>query len=115
MGGTGVVVALMMARWNILSLFDYFNYILGLMTSGLGALFFMGIFIKRIGSAAALIGFVTGMVSLILISRHTDLHFFLYGLTGMVISVAVAFLFSLIIKPGHQQSEGLTYKTIKKT
>lgn len=113
-GGTGVIVALMMAKWNILSLFDYFNYILGLMTSGLGALFFMGIFLRRIGSVPALIGFLFGMASLVFISQNTDLHFFLYGLAGMVISVLVALLLSLFIKTDHQQSEGLTYTTISK-
>jgi len=42
-GLTGVALALLMATLSILSLFDYFNTILGLLASGLGALFLMSL------------------------------------------------------------------------
>lgn len=60
-GALGMCMALLMATWHILSLLDFFQEILGLLSSGLGGLFLMGIFFPRIGGKAALTGFVCGV------------------------------------------------------
>ncbi|MBQ0049252.1 MAG: sodium/solute symporter [Bacteroidales bacterium] len=93
-GVVGVVIALMMASWDILSLLDYFNTILGLLTGGLGGLFFMGIFCKRIQGRAALIGFLAGTLFVFWLNFFTDANLFLFGAAGMVVSVVVALLLS---------------------
>lgn len=64
-GGLGTVLAVMMATWNILSLLDYFNSILGLLSSGLGGLFIMGIFFDRIDARGALLGFISGTLAVL--------------------------------------------------
>ena len=112
-GSIGILLALLMATWNILSLFDYFNYILGLMASGLGGLFIMGIFFKRINGKSALIGFIFGIVSLLLINNFTEIHFLLYGFLGIFISVSVALISSFIFPSSHKNLNGLTYATLK--
>lgn len=112
-GSIGILLALLMATWNILSLFDYFNYILGLMASGLGGLFIMGIFFKRIDGKSALIGFIFGIVSLIIINNFTEIHFLLYGFIGIFSSVSVALIFSFILPSIHKNLDGLTYATLK--
>lgn len=113
-GGLGVALALLMATWNIRSLFDYFNYILGLLASGLGGLFFMGIFFPRIDGRSALTGFVFGIVSLLLVNSFTDISFLLFGFIGMIISVTVAWLASFLWGKKNKDINGLTWKTLKK-
>lgn len=91
-GVLGVAIALLMASWDILSLIDYFNTILGLLTGGLGGLFFIGVFMKSIKGPAALIGFVSGTAFVFWMTYCTDASLFLYGAAGMVVSVVVAWL-----------------------
>lgn len=97
-GVIGVAIALLMASWDILSLLDYFNTILGLLTGGLGGLFLIGIFIPRIGGRAALTGFVAGTAFVFWMQYCTDANLFLYGAAGIAVSVIVAFLCSFIYK-----------------
>lgn len=92
----GIGMALVLAAWNIASLWDQFNTFLGLLTGGLGALFVMGIFFKRIGGTAALGGVTGGLMVLLLVKNHSDLSFLMYGFTGMFSSVVLALLLSLI-------------------
>ena len=97
-GMMGLCIALLMATWDITSLLDYFNTILGLLTSGLGGLFVMAVFIPRIKGWSALTGFIAGEVVVLLMYLFTDANFFLFGATGIVVSVIVAWLASLANK-----------------
>lgn len=96
-GIIGVVIALLMATWNILSLLDFFQEILGLLSSGLGGLFLMGIFFPRIGGKAALTGFCAGVLTVFLTKSFTDVSFLLYGFIGMTVSVAVGWCASFVV------------------
>ena len=109
-GVIGMGIALLMATWEILSLLDFFQEILGLLSSGLGGLFLMGIFFPRIGGKSALIGFIAGVGGVLLTKYFTDASFLLYGFIGMAVSVAVGLLCSYIIKE-KQNLKGLTWKT----
>lgn len=112
-GGLGTALAVMMATWNILSLLDYFNSILGLLSSGLGGLFMMGIFFDRIGAKGALLGFISGTVAVFALSIYTPVSFLIYGAIGIVVSVGVAWMYSLIW-PAGEQPKGLTWKKLEK-
>jgi len=94
-GMIGLCIALLMATWDITSLLDYFNTILGLLTSGLGGLFVMAVFIPRIKGWSALTGFIAGEVVVLLMYLFTDANFFLFGATGIVVSVITAWAVSL--------------------
>ena len=94
-GLLGLGIALLMATWDIASLLDYFNTILGLLTSGLGGLFVMAVFLPRIKGGAALTGFIAGELVVFLMYLYTDVNFFLFGAVGIVVSVIVAWLLSL--------------------
>lgn len=109
-GVLGILMALMLATWNIASLWDQFNTFLGLLTGGLGALFVMGIFFSRISGNAALAGVVGGLIVLMLVKNHTDLSFLLFGFVGMAASVLLALLFSLIM-PNRKVVTGYTWKS----
>jgi cyclically-permuted mutarotase family protein len=113
LGSVGVGLAIMMATWNILSLFDYFNYILGLLASGLGGLFFMGIFIPRIKGKAAIAGFLGGFLTVLIVKSQTDIHLMLYGFVGMVSAVCIGFIFSFILPEKDKLLDGLTVKALK--
>ena len=95
-GLIGVAIALLMATWEILSLLDYFNTILGLLSSGLGGLFFIGIFCKRVGGIAAMTGFIIGEVVVFWMNAYTPTSFLLYGFIGMVVCIVVAYILSFI-------------------
>ncbi len=110
-GIIGMGIALLMATWEILSLLDFFQEILGLLSSGLGGLFLMGIFFPRIGGRSALIGFCAGVLAVFLTKWCTDTSFLLYGAIGMAVSVLVAWLCSFVIKET-QNLRGLTWKTL---
>ena len=95
-GLIGMGIALLMATWEIRSLLDFFQEILGLLSSGLGGLFLMGRFFPRIGGRAALVGFATGVLAVFLVKTLTPTSFLLYGAIGMAISVSVAWLLSFL-------------------
>ena len=94
-GMVGLAMALFMATWDIQSLLDYFNTILGLLTSGLGGLFFLAVFLPRVKGKAALTGFLVGEAVVMWMSCCTDASLFLFGATGVVVSVVVGWLLSL--------------------
>lgn len=112
-GLIGTLLAIFMATWNILSLLDYFNSILGLLSSGLGGLFIMGIFFDRIDAKGALIGFISGTAVVITLSICSPVSFLLYGAIGIVVSVGVALLVSLV-SPQKEKQKGLTWKQLDK-
>lgn len=112
-GLMGVGMALLLATWNIASLWDQFNTFLGLLTSGLGALFFLGIFFPRVGSSSAFIGLLFGIFTLIVVKNNTNLSFLLYGLIGMVSSIITAYLLSFIF-PNKKDHNGYTWSSINK-
>ncbi len=93
-GLIGLGIALLMATWDIASLLDYFNTILGLLTSGLGGLFVMAVFFPRIKGRAALTGFIAGELVVFLMYLYTDVNFFLFGAIGIVVSVLVSLTLS---------------------
>jgi SSS family transporter len=95
-GLIGLVIALLMATWDIVSLLDYFNTILGLLTSGLGGLFFVAVFMPRVRGYAGLIGFIAGEVTVFMIKTFTEANVFTFGLTGMVVCIIISFIVSLI-------------------
>ena len=112
-GALGMGIALLMATWEILSLLDFFQEILGMLSSGLGGLFLMGIFFPRIGGRAALCGFLAGVTAVFLVRYFTPVSFLLYGFIGMAVSVLTGLLCSLVM-PAPKDLRGLTWKTLQR-
>ena len=94
--GTGFALGL--ATWDIKSLWDQFNVYLGLLTSGLGGLFLMGIFTKRINGTAAMTGLLVSIVLLLVLRGYTQVSFLLFGFIGLVTSFTIGWLCSFIYK-----------------
>ena len=111
-GLIGMAIAWLMATVDIQSLLDYFNTILGLLSGAIGGLFMMGIFFPRIGSRAAIIGFLCGTATVLYMNFFTQANFLLFGFVSMLVSVIVALLLSFIM-PQKEEQKGLTWKTLE--
>ena len=94
-GVLGMGIAWLMATVDIQSLLDYFNTILGLLSGAIGGLFLMGIFFPRIGSGAAITGFLCGTATVLYMNFFTQANFLLFGFVSMLVSVVVGWLLSL--------------------
>ena len=112
-GLIGMCIAILMAMVDIQSLLDYFNTILGLLSGGIGGLFMMGIFFPRIGSRAALIGFLCGTATVLWMNFCTPASFLLFGFVSMAVSVIVALILSFVW-PQRTEQRGLTWQTLPK-
>ncbi len=109
-GTLGIAMALMLATWNIASLWDQFNTFLGLLTGSLGALFVMGIFFPRISGKAALGGVIGGLVVLMVVKEQTTMSFLLYGFISLFFSVLIALAFSVLL-PNKKEIKGFTWES----
>ena len=112
-GLLGMAIACLMATVDIQSLLDYFNTILGLLSGAIGGLFLMGIFFPRIGSTAAIIGFLCGTATVLYMNFYTNANFLLFGFVSMLVSVLVALILSIFM-PQTKEQPGLTWRTLNK-
>lgn len=92
-GLLGGAFSLVLANAQILSIYDEFQRFLGILTTGLGSLFFMGVFMKRVNGAGALAGLLANYAVTIGLDRLAlpgKPHLLLYGALGMAVSLVVA-------------------------
>ncbi len=108
MGILGTGAALLMATFEIKSLWDLFLQILGLFGGALAGVFALGIFTRRAGGVGAMIGVAVSIVVLVFVQRHTRAHFFLYGAIGICSCFVVGYLASLLIPARPRSLSGLT-------
>lgn len=99
-GGLGLLMAILLATFDIASLWDQFNFFLGLLTSGLGGLFMMGIFTERIGTRSAFAGFIGSIVILLIINNYSTVSFLLYGFIGLASCFLIGYLSSFVFGRG---------------
>lgn len=91
--GTGA--AALLAGMDVSSIFDQYMRILGLTGGGLAGLLALGIASKRANGVGGLIGAIVSGVVVYGISTYTELHAFLFGMTGFITSFAVGWIASL--------------------
>jgi len=108
-GVLGTILAIQLSLMDIKSFFDEFNTFIGLLTSGLGGLFAIGIFMPRVKGYAALCSLIVSVGVLLWLKGNSSLNFMLYGLLGIVISMLCALLFSYIIPEKQIKLTGLTW------
>ena len=85
--------ALVLANMDIQSIYDQFQRFLGVLTGGLGCLFFMGIFMKRVNAAGATVGLIVNYAVCFTLDQLMfpgKPHLLLYGAIGMVACLIVA-------------------------
>ncbi len=106
--------ALVLANGEVYSIYDQFQRFLGVLTGGLGCLFFMGIFCRRVNAVGATAGLVANYavcLALDQLSFAGKPHLLLYGAFGMVACLVVAPLVSFLTrslekkgKTGHEDT-----------
>ncbi len=98
-GILGGAFALVLANQNIYSIYDQFQRFLGVLTGGLGCLFLMGVFMKRVNGKGALAGLAANYIvcfTLDGLEFALKPHILLYGAIGMGVCLIVATVVSRI-------------------
>ncbi|MCD8186198.1 MAG: sodium:solute symporter [Rikenellaceae bacterium] len=93
-GSLSLGFAPMMATWNINSLWDEFNKILGLILGSMGGLFLLGMVIRRANSQGAIVGIAVSILVQLLVARFQAVHLLLYTASGFVSCFAAGYLAS---------------------
>ena len=97
-GVLSLLFACLMATWNIDSLWDEFNKILGLVLGCMGGLFFLGMVTKRANAAGALTGMAVSVVVQLIVARFTPVYLLLYTTVGFIVCFVVGYLASLVLE-----------------
>lgn len=108
LGVLATALGLIMATFEIRSLFDLFLELVGLFGGSLAGLFALGIFTRRAHGTGALIGAVSGAVVIYVVKVFTAVHFFLYAGIGIVTCFTVGYLASLVLPSAQPDLDGLT-------
>jgi len=111
-GLAGTLFAVVMATWNVRSLWDAFNTLLGLIIGGVGGLFLLGILSRKANGAGALVGIIASVPVQILVVRSRAVHLLLYTACGVVSCFAIGWLASFLFPGGGKSADGLTVRTL---
>ena len=95
-GTCGILFALAMATWDIASLWDQYNLFIGLVSSGLAGIFFLGVFSKRANTPGVLIGLAVSCAVQFALAKHQTVHLLLYSGTGLLTTILVGLAVSPI-------------------
>lgn len=99
LGVLATATSIALATFDIGSLWDTFQGMMGLLGGGLAGLFALGIFFRSANGAGAMTGAVASVFILYWVQQHTDLHFFLYGAVGILSCVLIALATSPFYRP----------------
>ncbi|WP_418426832.1 sodium:solute symporter family transporter [Alistipes sp.] len=108
LGIVGVGFALIMASWEIKSLWDEFSKILGILLGGLGGLFLLGLTTRRANTFGALCGIAASIVVQIIVARSGYVNLLLYSTTGFLSCFIVGYLASLCTPRSNRDIDSLT-------
>ncbi|REK19608.1 MAG: sodium:solute symporter [Planctomycetota bacterium] len=108
-GVLATAAALALAEFNLKSLWDAYNSLVGLAGSGLAGLFALGVFTRRATGTSALAGAAASALVLYFVQQRADVHFFLYAMVGIVTCFIVGWTGGLLL-PGESSNRlaGLT-------
>jgi Na+/proline symporter len=112
-GIVGTASAVLLATFQIKSVWDMIFILTGLLSGGLGGIFILGIFTTRARSLGVLLGLICSATVMIVVQFYTNIHFFLFTSIGVVVCVVIGYLSSLIL--GHTKEidlDGLTVYSV---
>ena len=111
LGVAATATAALLATYDVASLWDVVQEVMGLFGGALGGLFALGIFTKRATGPGALVGAVTSAVALYLVKTYTLVHFLVYAVVGVMVCVLVGYAASLVLPSRPKDLMGLTVFT----
>lgn len=103
-GLISLAFAFLMATWNIASLWDEFQKILGLILGSMGGLFMLGMLTRRANSGGAIIGIVVSILVQIFVARFHTLHLLLYTASGFVSCFVVGYAASYLFPDSNKRT-----------
>ena len=113
LGIAGIAFAYMMATWEIKSLWDEFNKILGIILGSLGGLFLLGMLTRKANAGGALCGIIGSTIVQLLVIQQQSVHLLLYTTTGFISCFVIGYVASWLIPSSKTNIDHLTiYKTI---
>ncbi len=107
-GLAGIAFGMMMATWEIKSLWDEFQRILGLVLGGLGGLFLLGLLTRRANGPGAIIGILGSILVQLIISHGQYIHLLLYAGSGFVSCFLIGYISSLLLPKYNKDIRHLT-------
>lgn len=102
LGAAGIFFAYLMATWDINSLWDEFNKILGIILGSLGGLFLLGMITRRANATGALCGIIGSIMVQLTMIHFQTVHLLLYTTTGFVSCFVIGYLVSCLF-PGDRK------------
>lgn len=112
LGAMATAAGVLLATYEIRSLWELFLEYIGLFGGSLAGLFALGIFTQRGHGTGALVGAVCSAVILYVVKVFTAVHFFLYGGIGILACVGIGYLSSLVLPADQKSLDGLTYYSL---
>lgn len=112
-GTTGILFAILMATWNVNSLWDEFQRILGLILGNLGGLFLLGLLTKRTSGKAAIIGVIGSIIVQAYLSYNQSVHLLLFAATGFISCFIIGYTASFIFPNKKNNIQSLTIYGLK--
>ncbi len=94
-GALSLCFAFLMATWNINSLWDEFNKILGLIMGSMGGLFLLGMITRRANAPGALIGMIISIIVQAVVAAYTPVNLLLYTTVGFITCFVTGYIASL--------------------
>lgn len=110
-GIVGTLLGLLFVSPEIKSLFDEFIKVIGLFMGVLGGLFCLGLLTRRANGWGALIGAISGALTMGLMPVFTNINGYIYACMGIVTCFIVGYIASLIIPAAKHDIIGLTVYT----
>ncbi|MEY8487772.1 sodium/solute symporter [uncultured Parabacteroides sp.] len=115
LGISGIAFAYMMATWEIKSLWDEFNKILGIILGSLGGLFLLGMITRKANTSGALCGIIGSIFIQLIVIQQQSVHLLLYTTTGFASCFIIGYTASWLIPCKTKDIDHLTiYKIFSK-
>jgi len=111
-GGFATVVALIMARMNIKSLWETFAALMGLLGGGFPGIFALGVLTRRANTPGVVIGLLASVVITFAVKTYTTTNVFLYTSVAVGSCMVVGYLVSFFFASSRKLLNGLTIHTL---
>lgn len=114
LGIVGIGFALMMATWDIKSLWDEFSKLLGIILGGLGGLFLLGLTTRRANATGAVSGIVGSIVVQSIVTHYHSVYLLLYSSVGFISCYIIGYVVSILTGSNRKGLDNLTIFTRKR-
>jgi Na+/proline symporter len=108
LGAAGIATGFLMATLDIVSLWDQFQLILGLILGGIGGLFFLGMLTKRANGPGAIIGLAGSTLFQVWVYQNEIVHLLIFTATGFISCFVIGYLASLLFRSEQKEITHLT-------